>query len=123
MQPTGAADIEALYLHHGPALLLFAVAITGEPSRGQDVIHQVFLRLIESVFEASVDPLCAALVARIPVLRCVLWGLRRRLLRGNTRRREGTIPIDSARKVHGSRNRQEARDRAYEQCIILESQQ
>jgi RNA polymerase sigma factor (sigma-70 family) len=48
LRPTDAADIEALYLQHGPALLLFAVAITGEPSRGQDVIHQVFLKLIES---------------------------------------------------------------------------
>ncbi len=48
MQPTDATDIEALYRQHGPALLLFAVAITGEPSRAQEVIHQVFLKLIES---------------------------------------------------------------------------
>ena len=48
MQPTDATDIEALYRQHGPALLLFAVAITDEPSRAQDLIHQVFLKLIES---------------------------------------------------------------------------
>ena len=48
MQLTDAADIEALYRQHGPALLLLAVAITGERSRAQDVIHQVFLKLIES---------------------------------------------------------------------------
>jgi RNA polymerase sigma-70 factor (ECF subfamily) len=41
------AEIESLYRQHGPALLLFALAITGERGRAQDVIHQVFLNLIE----------------------------------------------------------------------------
>lgn len=42
-----AAEIEALYIQHGPALLLFATAMIGDRSRAQDVVHQVFLRLIE----------------------------------------------------------------------------
>lgn len=48
MDPTEAnlAEIELLYRQHGAALLLFASAITGERSRAQDAVHQVFLRLI-----------------------------------------------------------------------------
>ena len=41
------AEIEFLYRQHGPALLLFAHAITGERGRAQDAVHQVFLKLIE----------------------------------------------------------------------------
>jgi len=43
-----AATIETLYRQHGSALLLFASAITGERSRAQDTVHQVFLKLIEN---------------------------------------------------------------------------
>jgi RNA polymerase sigma-70 factor, ECF subfamily len=42
-----AAEIESLYRRHGAALLLFAAAIIGERGRAQDVVQQVFLRLIE----------------------------------------------------------------------------
>ena len=50
MLPTrdNATEIAELYLQHGPALLLFASAMTGERSRAQDALHQVFLRLMES---------------------------------------------------------------------------
>ena len=41
------AEIEFLYRQHGPALLLFAQAVTGERCRAQDAVHQVFLKLIE----------------------------------------------------------------------------
>ena len=44
---TNSAEIEVLYRQHGPALLLFATAITGERSRAQDLVHQVFLKLME----------------------------------------------------------------------------
>jgi RNA polymerase sigma-70 factor (ECF subfamily) len=40
-------EIEVLYHQHGPALILFATSIAGERSRGQDAVHQVFLKLIE----------------------------------------------------------------------------
>lgn len=40
------AEIESLYRQHGAALLLFASAITGERSRAQDAVHQVFLKLL-----------------------------------------------------------------------------
>jgi len=39
--------IEVLYRQHSSALLLFAVAITGERSRAEDAVHQVFLKLLE----------------------------------------------------------------------------
>jgi DNA-directed RNA polymerase specialized sigma24 family protein len=42
-----ASKIEALYLLHGSALLLFATAIIGERARAQDLVHQVFLKLME----------------------------------------------------------------------------
>ena len=44
---TDTAEIELLYRTHGPSLLLFATAITGERSRAQDAIHQVFLKLLK----------------------------------------------------------------------------
>lgn len=49
MQPADAdrSTIETLYRQHGAQLLLFASALTGERSRAQDVVHQVFLRLLE----------------------------------------------------------------------------
>ena len=42
-----AAEIESLYRQHGAALLIFAAAMTGERSGAQDVVHQVFLRLMD----------------------------------------------------------------------------
>jgi DNA-directed RNA polymerase specialized sigma24 family protein len=39
--------IDRLYRQHGPALLLFAKALTGDPSRAQDAVHQVFLNRLE----------------------------------------------------------------------------
>jgi RNA polymerase sigma factor (sigma-70 family) len=45
--PANTAEIEVLYRQHGSALLLFALAITGERSRAQDVVNHVFLNLIE----------------------------------------------------------------------------
>lgn len=41
-------EIEVLYRQHGAALLLFAMAITGERSQAQDAVHQVFLKLIQN---------------------------------------------------------------------------
>ena len=42
-----ATEIELLYRQHSPALVLFATGITGERSRAQDAVQQVFLKLIE----------------------------------------------------------------------------
>ena len=49
MPPTRANTdaIECAYRQHGPALLLFAKAIIGEPGRAQDTVHQVFWKLLE----------------------------------------------------------------------------
>lgn len=46
--PKDAAEIELSYRRYGSALLLFAAAITGERSRAQDAVQQVFLKLLES---------------------------------------------------------------------------
>ena len=43
-----ASDIELSYRRYGPELLLFAASLTGERSRAQDAVHQVFLKLLES---------------------------------------------------------------------------
>lgn len=42
------AEIENLYRQYGGSLLLFGVSICSEPSRAQDAVHQVFLRLMET---------------------------------------------------------------------------
>ena len=49
MQPADAdqSTIERLYRQHGAQLIVFASALIGERSRAQDVVHQVFLRLLE----------------------------------------------------------------------------
>jgi DNA-directed RNA polymerase specialized sigma24 family protein len=39
--------IEMLYREHSPALVLFALALTGERSHAQDAVHKVFLKLLE----------------------------------------------------------------------------
>ena len=44
---TKASEVERLYRRHGAALLLFAVAMTGDHGRAQDAVHQVFLKLLE----------------------------------------------------------------------------
>src|SRR5689334_6531144 len=41
------AEIEQLYREHGAALLLFASAITGDRTKAQDAVHQVFVKLFE----------------------------------------------------------------------------
>lgn len=41
-------EIETLYRQHGPALLLFASAISGDRGRAQDALHQEFLKAIEN---------------------------------------------------------------------------
>ena len=41
------SEIELLYRQHGAALVLFATSLAGERSRGQDAVHQVFLKLLE----------------------------------------------------------------------------
>lgn len=43
-----AREIESLYRQHGPALILFATAITGEGDRAQDAVQHVFLKLLQS---------------------------------------------------------------------------
>jgi len=59
------AQIEFLYRQHGAALLLFAMAITGERGRAQDAVHQVFLKLIENGYLGRVQDKKAYLFACI----------------------------------------------------------
>jgi RNA polymerase sigma-70 factor, ECF subfamily len=40
-------EIERLYRQQGPALLLFALSITGERGRAQDAVHRAFLNVME----------------------------------------------------------------------------
>jgi RNA polymerase sigma-70 factor, ECF subfamily len=39
--------LESLYREHGAALVLFASAMTGDRSRAQDAVHQVFTNLLQ----------------------------------------------------------------------------
>jgi RNA polymerase sigma-70 factor, ECF subfamily len=49
VQPTDAdqSTLERLYRQHGTQLVIFASALIGERSRAQDVVHQVFLKLLQ----------------------------------------------------------------------------
>ena len=49
MQPPNrnGSEVEHLYGQLGPALVLFALSITGDRARAQDAVHQVFLKMIE----------------------------------------------------------------------------
>lgn len=59
-----STEIEELYRQHGPALLLFAIAMTGERSSAQDVVQHVFVRLLERGLGDVVD-------AKAYLYRCV----------------------------------------------------
>jgi RNA polymerase sigma factor (sigma-70 family) len=48
------AEVEELYWEHGSALLLFGTAITGERSRAQDAVHEVFVKLLDSAHLSNV---------------------------------------------------------------------
>lgn len=77
-------EIEALYCQYGPVLLLFACSITGERSRAQDAIHQVFLKLIEN------DSLAAAVDKKAYLFACV-----RNSLLNERKREERLAPLDA----------------------------
>jgi RNA polymerase sigma-70 factor (ECF subfamily) len=40
------ADVRRLYEEHGPALLAYASALLRDPSAAEDVLHQVFVKLL-----------------------------------------------------------------------------
>lgn len=78
------AEIEALYRRHGAALVLFAVTVLGDRPRAQDVVHQVFLKLIENPILAGVQEKKAYLYA------CV-----RNAAVNEIRLRDRTEPLDT----------------------------
>lgn len=62
---THVVEVEAIYRSHGAVLVLFASAITGERSRAQDAVHQVFLKLLESGKMSNVLDVRAYLFAAV----------------------------------------------------------
>jgi RNA polymerase sigma-70 factor (ECF subfamily) len=46
-------DVQELYWDHGPALLAYAAALLGDRGAAEDVLHQVFLKLLGGRFEFS----------------------------------------------------------------------
>lgn len=81
--PHRATEIETLYRQHGPALLLFAVAIAGEKSRAQDAVHQVFLKMIES-----------RMLARAVDRKAYLFASVRNALLNEAKVRQRTVPLE-----------------------------
>jgi RNA polymerase sigma-70 factor, ECF subfamily len=79
-----AAEIELLYRQHGPALLLFALAITGERGRAQDAVNHVFLNLIEK-----------GKLNRAMDKKAYLFASVRNAALNESKRRERTAPLDS----------------------------
>jgi len=62
---TDGVETEQLYRRHGPALLLFGMAITGERSSAQDAVHQVFLKILEGATLDHVTDVKAYLFAGV----------------------------------------------------------
>lgn len=48
-------EVEEAYREHAPALIVFACSIVGQRSRAQDVVQQVFLRLVERPLQRPDD--------------------------------------------------------------------
>jgi RNA polymerase sigma factor (sigma-70 family) len=65
VQPSHSDEVERLYQQHGRALLLFAIAVTGNRERAQDAVHQVFLRMLENVSQRHVTDVKAYLFASV----------------------------------------------------------
>ena len=49
-------DVRQLYERHGPALLAYASALLRDPSAAEDVVHQVFLRLLRKRVAMNGEP-------------------------------------------------------------------
>jgi RNA polymerase sigma-70 factor, ECF subfamily len=78
------AEIEVLYRQHGAALLLFASAISGDRSRAQDALHQVFLKAIENA------GLRQAINKKAYLFACV-----RNAVLNDTKLRNRSMPLDA----------------------------
>lgn len=76
------SEIEALYRRHGPALLLFAIAMRGERSSAQDAVQHVFTRLLERGLGDVVD-------AKAYLYRCV-----RNAVLNDKKAQERTVALD-----------------------------
>ena len=76
------SEIEELYQRHGPALLLFAIAMTGERSSAQDAVQQVFARLLERGLGDIVD-------AKAYLYRCV-----RNAVLNEAKAQRRNVPLD-----------------------------
>jgi len=79
------SEIEELYRRHGPVLLLFAIAMTGERSSAQDAVQQVFTRLLERGLGDVVD-------AKAYLYRCVRNAV---LNEAKTQQRNVTLDADA----------------------------
>ena len=49
--------VRALYERHGPALLAYAVSLLQDPAASEDVVHQVFMKLLQRKPAISGPPL------------------------------------------------------------------
>jgi RNA polymerase sigma factor (sigma-70 family) len=78
------AEIESLYRQHGAALLLFASAISGDPCRSQDALHQVFLKAIEN------GSLSQAIDKKSYLFACV-----RNAVLNDAKRQDRSMPLDA----------------------------
>ncbi|HLJ87141.1 MAG TPA: RNA polymerase sigma factor [Candidatus Angelobacter sp.] len=56
MKDLNRNEVEDWYTQYGPALLAYAVALTGEKGAAEDVLHQVFLKLLEMDQPRPNDP-------------------------------------------------------------------
>jgi RNA polymerase sigma-70 factor, ECF subfamily len=77
------STLESWYDQHGPALLLFGIALAGDRGRAQDAVHEVFLRLLEYSDLSQID-----------AVRTYLFSALRNTLLSDVRRRSRDVTLE-----------------------------
>jgi RNA polymerase sigma-70 factor (ECF subfamily) len=84
-------EVESLYEQHGPALLAYACAILNQRAAAEDVLHQVFLKLLKSTVAMPDNP--KAYLYR--AVRNAAWNSRRTVSREVSREISGEVEWNS----------------------------
>lgn len=109
MQDTRAKTgmIERLYRQHSPSLLLFATALTGDRSRAQDAVHQVFAKLLGG------ENLSEPVDAKAYLFVCV-----RNTILNDIKVRQRDVPLDSESAWFEPPNRDYTAEQELRQALL-----
>jgi RNA polymerase sigma-70 factor (ECF subfamily) len=105
--PAKTGMIESLYRQYSSSLLLFAAALTGDRSRAQDAVHQVFAKLLEG------ESLSQAVDAKAYLFVCV-----RNTILNDIKLRQRDIPLDSENAWFEPPNRDYAAEQVLRRALL-----